>query len=85
LGLSPSDFWDLTPLEINAKIEGHQTNLEERYLEIHTLAALVGTAINNPKKFPQFKPTQTKKQQLQQIDHDKEMRRQANQVGMFVP
>ncbi len=49
-------FWALTPAELRLVLgaisERRDAERRERRAEVYSLAALIGSAINNPKKFP---------------------------------
>jgi hypothetical protein len=75
---------ELTPREINWKVQAWNARFEQNNLDIKDLATLVTIGVNNPKEFEKvlkkFRiPQKTK------IDHDKEMRRQFAAIGSRVP
>lgn len=52
--MSPWEFLELTPREINWMIQAHNSERKERNRDIYNLAVLVANGINAPKKFPSF-------------------------------
>ena len=58
-------------------------DIKKEKLNIHSLAAMIGIAVNEPKKFPKFRqfykdPRDAKKE-------EKEMKRQAGIIGARLP
>ena len=74
-----STFWRLTPAEIAVRarclsVQRRLREHDEARMRNHELAAWVGIAINNPKKFPKFAPTGQagkKKEASTQVDDER--------------
>jgi len=52
--MTPSEFLELTPQEINWKIEAYNEKARARQLDVWNAAMLIAIGFNDPKKFPSF-------------------------------
>jgi hypothetical protein len=75
---------DLTPIEINWKVEAYNRKNRQRDQDLYDLGSLVVIGVNNPKQFPKslqkFRPVQTTAK-----NNDREMKRQAGIIGARIP
>lgn len=53
MGLKPAEFWELTPAELNAMVEGYKWRQEQRQQELTVLAWSVA-ALMRQKKLPRL-------------------------------
>lgn len=52
--MSPSDFLELTPQEINWKIDAYNEARRSHQMDVWNTAMLVAIGVNAPAKFPSF-------------------------------
>lgn len=84
MGLSPEEFFRLTPYEINLKIENYNNVRRANDADIYELAALITIGFNQPKSFPRslqkFRPDPiVKKKEISKLNS------QAGILNMRVP
>ncbi len=54
LNLSPKDFYELTPHEINIKIKSLNENAIDDYQKLYNLGVLMTIGFHSPKDYPPF-------------------------------
>jgi len=82
--LTPAQFLELTPYEINLKVENYNREHRANDIDIFELAALITIGFNNPKSFPsslqKFRPDP-----LVHAKTTERMKQQAGIVGVRIP
>jgi hypothetical protein len=75
---------ELTPIEINWKVDARNLRQRQRDHDLYDLGSLVAVGVNNLKGFPKsvekFRPTAKVKKK-----NDREMKRQAGIIGARIP
>lgn len=84
LGLTPQQFFDLTPYEINIKIESYNEAHRAHDADIYELAALITIGFNQPKSFPKSLQKFRPDPRVKAMESAK-LHQQAGVIGMRVP
>lgn len=74
LNLTPDEFFDLTPYEINLKIKAFSQNHERFISDLHFLGMLVSVAVNSPKDYPKLENLLKKHEKQIRTDVDEEIK-----------